>query len=453
MDLSTGVDSVIATPEISNSNLVNADAEYAVLGAMLMDRDAIAEAHEIVRPEHFHSQPCRILYEALLSLSARAVEIDPVTLDEELRRNKQIEAVGGTPFIFHVANSVATAANVARHAHIVREKAHARQLLALSDAVRSRLAEPNLDAAELFSWAEGALLGIRDDEAGEVTVRAGELFGQYTEHLETQRKADRRICGYSTGFEALDELCGGFMPGELVILGARPGAGKSAMALNMAQSMARFDPYLQEALPVLFFSLEMTQRQILKRMFAIDTGIHGTKLRHARLDDGEMKRVNTAANRLYDLPLYINDRAGLNALEIRMITQRFKRRHGIRIVFIDYLQIMSGQGRHESRNMDLTNTMQRLQILAKDLNLAVVVLSQLSRNVENREDKRPRLSDLRESGSIEQAANMVVFLHPEEIDGHNTGIVNVLVEKNRDDGCGEVRLSYDGPLTRFAMAG
>ncbi len=444
---------MIAAPEICNANLVNADAEHSVLGAMLMDRDAIAEAHEIVKPEHFFSQPCRMLYEALLSLSARAVEIDPVTLSEELRQNKRLEAVGGVPFIFQVASSVATAANIRRHAEIVREKAHARQLLALCDEARSRLATPVQDGAELFSWAEGALLGIRDDEAGEVTLRAGEMFGQYTEHLETQRKAQRKICGYSTGFDSLDELCGGFMPGELVILGARPGAGKSAMALNIARSMAVFDPYLQEPLPVLFFSLEMTRRQILKRLFAIETGIHGSKLRHARLDDFEMERVNTAANRLYELPLYINDRAGLNALDIRMITQRFKRRRGIRVVFIDYLQIMGSKGRHESRNMDLTNTMQQLQVLAKDLNLAVIVLSQLSRGVENREDKRPRLADLRESGSIEQAANMVMFLHPEEIEGHATGMTDVIIEKNRDDGCGEVKLSYNGPLTKFAMVG
>lgn len=429
---------------------MNMEAEKAVLGAMLMDTDAIADAHELVRPEHFYSERHQILYSAILRLFERNIAIDPVSLSNDLRSAGKLETIGGANFIFEVAGSVATSANVRHHAELVLERYQQRRLLALAQNIQAKLSAPVADNEELFTSTEAEILAIREQETGKGAHRIGESLVWFMDKLEEQRQAKRKIAGISTGFDNLDELTGGIMPGETCILAARPGVGKSAFALNMAYAAASFDPHLYEQIPTLFFSLEMTEQQILKRLYSMATRINGSDIRHARLDDSQMKTLHDESNRLYDLPLYIDDRVGLNALEMMMVARRMKRRHGIKLIVVDYLQIMGTHSRGRNREQEVAENMRLLSGMGKKFDCAMLVLSQLSRaSVQNGEDKAPHLHHLRESGAIEQDANMVMFLHPEECGGVETGGTRVLVEKNRDDNCGERVLQFYGEFTLF----
>jgi replicative DNA helicase len=430
------------------------DAEHAVLSAMLMDGDAALRAIEVVDDTMFYREGNRRIFRAMVSLQERGDVIDPLTLSEQLARSGELQSSGGKDYIAFLVDAVPTSANVEYHARIVREKALRRRLIEVSTAIVSEAFDSSAPAGELIDAAEHKIFEVNQSRGNEGFTRIKELLFPTMERLEELRTSGESITGVSSGFKDLDELTAGFQKSDLVIVAARPSMGKTAFVLNIAQNAA-----LDANVPVAFFSLEMSKEQLVQRLLTSEGRVDAQRLRKGKLHDDEFIRLGRAAGTLMHAPIWIDDTPGITLLEMRSKARRLKIDNDIGLIVVDYLQLMQGPSGTESRQQEISYISRSLKGLARELKVPVLALSQLSRAPEQRtgDNKRPQLSDLRESGAIEQDADLVMFIYRQEMyegpvdkDGNSLeGRAEIIVGKQRNGPTGLVNLFFNKTFTRF----
>jgi replicative DNA helicase len=438
------------------------DAEQAVLGAMLMDRDAILRAAEHADDSMFYREPHRRIFRAIVTLNERGAVVDVLTLADELALRGELDASGGKEYLSFLLDAVPTAANVEYHAKIVREKALIRRVIETSTDLITEGYDGRRTAGDLLDLAEQRILQISQQHGREGFHRIKELVWLGMERIEQMAQGGGSITGVPSGFADLDKFTLGFQPSELCIIAARPSMGKTAFVLNIAQNAA-----IQSKIPVAIFSLEMAKEQLVARMLAAEGYIDAQRLRNGRLSNDDFARLAKAAGILGSAPIWIDDTPGLTALDIRSRARRLQVECQIGLVIIDYLQLMQGPPDSENRQQEISYISRSLKTLSRELRIPVVALSQLSRAPEQRsaENRRPQLSDLRESGAIEQDADLVMFLYrPEYYEGTNDergeprrlqdgtpleGLAECIIGKQRNGPTDTVRLYFHKQYTRF----
>jgi replicative DNA helicase len=430
------------------------DAEQAVLSAMLMDQDAVLRATEYVDDTMFYPERHRRIFRAMIAIAERGGVVDPLTLSEELSRRSELEAAGGKDYVGFLVDVVPTAANIDYHAQIVKEKALRRRLIEVSTTIVQEAYESQLTSYELLDDAEQRIFLVAQARAREGFTRIKELLWPTMERIEALQHGGKTVTGVATGFSDLDDMTSGFQPADLIIVAARPSMGKTAFCLNVAQHAAIVDQ-----VPVAFFSLEMSKESLVQRMLTAEARIDAQRLRKGMLRDDDFPRLARAAGILSSAPVWIDDTPGITLLEMRSKARRLKAEAGIKMVIVDYLQLMQGPAHSESRQQEVSSISRGLKALAKELSVPVIALSQLSRAPEQRtgEHKRPQLSDLRESGAIEQDADLIMFLYRQEMydgpadkDGNSLeGKAEVIIGKQRNGPTGVVNLHFHKQYTRF----
>jgi replicative DNA helicase len=426
------------------------EAELSVLGGMLIDPDAIVRVVEILDDTMFYREAHRRLFRAMVRLWERGAVLDAVTLSEELKTAGDFETVGGAAYLAQLVDAVPTAANIEYHARIVREKGVLRRLIEAATSIIQETYENQGDVDDLLDHAEQKIFQIAQthDRKGFVWIK--EILWPTFERLQANASA---VTGVPTGFPDLDEKTAGFQPGDLIIVAARPSMGKTAFTLNVAQHAA-----IAAQKAVAFFSLEMSKESLVQRILCAEGRVDASRLRTGRLRDEEYAQLATAAGYLNTAPIYIDDTPAISVLEMRAKARRLKAdRPDLALIIVDYLQLMRGNGRSENRQQEVSEISRGLKALAKELNVPVVALSQLSRAVESRPDKRPMMSDLRESGAIEQDADLIMFLYrpeyyygPVDKDGNSIeGRAELIIGKQRNGATGTVQLMFFKEFTRF----
>ena len=423
----------------------------SVLGCVLLDQEKIATVLEIIKPDDFYRDEHREVYLAALSLFDKGRPIDILTAGDELRARGKLRAVGGTAFLGDLVSSVPTPENARHYARIIAEKSTLRKIIAACQKVVADSYEAGEDAADIVESAEEAIFRIMEDRnrAGVVHVREviAEIHGKLTELYNSKG----RITGLPTGFRMLDEKTYGFHKSDLILLAARPAVGKSAFALNIAHHVA-----VRDKAPVIVFSLEMSRDQCVSRMISADERIDLGKMRSGRLADDDWARFAAATGRLVESPLYIDDTAGASVIDIKAKCRRLKLEKGLGLVVIDYLQLMysPSRGRNENRQQEISEISRSLKLMAKELDVPVLALSQLSRAPETRSDHKPMLSDLRESGAIEQDADIVMFLYRDELyheDTETPGVAQLIIAKHRNGETGTIDFNWMGSFQKFEV--
>jgi replicative DNA helicase len=429
------------------------EAEQAVIAAMLMDTDAILRAGEHVDDTMFYDERHRRIFRAMIAISQRNEVVDPVTLANELNRRGELDASGGKEYIGELIDAVPTAANVEYHAKIVKEKALLRRLIETSTTIITEAFQGRATAEELLDDAEQRIFQVSQQRGLQGFTRVKELMWPTMERIEALQRGGKTITGVASGFTDLDELTSGFQPSDLVIVAARPSMGKTALVLNIAQYAA-----IEKNVPVAVFSLEMSKESLVQRMLTAEGRVDAQKMRKGLLRDEDYSRLARAAGILSGAPIWIDDSAGISLLEIRSKARRLKADQDIGMVVVDYLQLIQGPASSESRQQEISQISRSLKALAKELSVPVIALSQLSRAPEQRAgDHRPQLSDLRESGAIEQDADLVMFIYRQEIydgptdkDGNSLeGRAEVIIGKQRNGPVGLVNLFFHKAYTRF----
>lgn len=435
------------------------EAEQAVLGAMLLDADAFMRAAEHVDDTMFYLEGHRRLYRAMFSITERGQAVDTVTLANELDKRGELEASGGREYLSYLLEAVPTTANVEYHARIVKEKALLRRLIEVSTEIVGEAFDAREDATKLLDMAESRIFSLGQSKERTGFTRIKELLWPAMEKLEQLALRESAITGVPTGFKDLDNMTSGFQPADLVIIAARPSMGKTAFVLNIAQHAA-----IVNKTPVAFFSLEMSKQSLVQRMLAAEALIDAQHLRKGgRGLDESMPRLAQAAGILANAPIFIDDTPGLGLLEMRAKARRVHAEHGLGMIIVDYLQLMTGPASSENRQQEVSQISRGLKALAKELGVPVLALSQLSRAPEQRtgDDKgRPQLSDLRESGAIEQDADVICFIFRQEVYGERDetgrlkdpsleGKAEIIIGKQRNGPIGSVRLFFHKHYTRF----
>jgi len=432
----------------------NREAEQAVLGAMMLDQDAALRALELLDDAAFYQEAHRRLFRAMSALIKRGSVIDPVTLRDELTRSGDLEGAGGMEYIATLIDVVPTAANVTYHAKIVREKAVLRRLIETSTQIIQLAYEARDPAGEILDAAEHRVFQVSQMRHAEDFVRLKELLWPTMERIEKLQRGGRAVTGVGSGFIDLDELTAGFQPGDLIVIAARPSMGKTAFALNVAQHAA-----IEHGAGVAIFSLEMSKEALVQRLMCSEGLVDAQRLRRGQLRDEDYPKLARAAGLLGTAPIWIDDSGMLSPLEMRSKARRLKaEQDSLALVIVDYLQLMQGPRDAESRQQEISHISRSLKALAKELNVPVLALSQLSRAPEQRAgDHRPKLSDLRESGAIEQDADVVLFIYrdevykgPEDEKGNSLeGLAEIIVGKQRNGPTGTVPLYFKKEFTRF----
>src|ERR687889_350063 len=431
------------------------DAERAVIGAMLVSETAVAAVAERLGAEDFYSEVHRIIYGAMMRLYSRGEPIDQLTLTNELRSVNEFERIGGRPYVFQIVESVPTAANAGRYADIVRGKALLRAIIDVGSRItEDALREPE-DVSEALDSAEQLVYGVSNRTLREHLAPVSELAPGALEMIQRLYEQEGEITGVETGFEALDRLTTGFHKSDLIILAARPAMGKTAMALN-----AIWHASGEKKMPVAIFSLEMSKEQLVQRLISQTTRIPAQVLRSGNVKAEDWPKLVRGVAEVSRAPIWIDDTAGVTLMEIRAKVRRLASQlnasgeRPLALVVVDYLQLMIGQGnRQENRQQEIAEISRGLKVLARDLDVPVLAIAQLSRAVEARHDKRPLLSDLRDSGAIEQDADMVMFLYRDEYynpDSDDKGIAEVIVGKHRNGLTGKVQLAWFEQYKKFA---
>jgi replicative DNA helicase len=430
------------------------DAEQAVLSAMLIDQDAVMRAFEVVDDSMFYAEKHRRLFRAMMSITERGSVVDPLTLADELARRQELEGAGGKDYIGFLVDAVPTSANVEYHARIVKEKALLRRLIEVSTEIVGEAFAGGQTADELLDMAEQKIFQVAQQRTTEGFSRIKELLWPTMERIEAIHAGGESITGVPSGFADLDDMTSGFQPSDLIIVAARPSMGKTAFTLNIAQNAA-----ITKEKKVAFFSLEMSKESLVQRMLTAEARIDAQKLRKGMLRDDDFPRLARAAGILTHAPIWIDDTPGITMLEMRSKARRLKADQGLDMVIVDYLQLMSGPAGSENRQQEVSQISRGLKALAKELSVPVIALSQLSRAPEQRtgDSKRPQLSDLRESGAIEQDADLIMFIYRPEVyegpvdkDGNSLeGRAEIIVGKQRNGPIGFVNLFFHKNYTRF----
>lgn len=437
----------------------DSEAEKAVLGAVFLDPEAIIDASDVLQPDDFYEHANRIVFQAMLNISDREEVIDPVTLQDELKKNNQVDDIGGIAYVTELSMATPTAAHVTYYAKIVKRKAILRNLISTSQRIIQNAIEGSDDVTDILDDAESQIMGVSQDNASGGFKSIHDVLNTAMEEINSIPDDGNMVTGLPSGFSELDKMTTGFHDDELIILAARPGVGKTAFALNVAQFVG-----LKTDKTVAMFSLEMGAEQLVQRMLASEGLIDSQHLRTGQLTDEEWRKLVVAAGSLDNTSIYIDDTPGIKMSEIRAKARRLaKEKENLGLIVIDYLQLIEGP-RSESRQKEVSAISRQLKKLAKELHIPVIALSQLSRSVEQRQDKRPVLSDIRESGSIEQDADIVAFLYrddyyrderDEDDEGEveaeeDNGEVEVIIEKNRSGTRGTVKLMFSKPYNRFS---
>ena len=428
----------------------NLDAEVSVLGSMLLSRNAVADISEIVGPEDFYRGAHRTIFEASRDLYNRGEPLDTVTLADELDRRGSLDDVGGVVALTGIVQRVPTAANALYYARIVAEQSLRRRLIDAGTEITRLGYQPEHGVDEAVDAAEQAVFDVAQRGRATDIQAIKPLLHESFELLERLSENKTGITGLPTGFIDFDDLTAGLQPGNLVIVAARPAMGKSTLVTNMASHVT-----VETRVPVAMFSLEMSASEVVMRLLSAESRVNLEKLRTGRLDDPDWAKLSQAMGRLAEAPLYIDDTPGINLMEIRSKCRRIKQKHGLSLVIIDYLQLMQSHRRVENRVQEVSELSRGLKILAKELDLPVIALSQLSRKPEDRarDDRRPQLADLRESGSIEQDADLVAFIYRDEVydpESAAKGEAELIVAKHRNGPLKTIRLSFLGHHSRFA---
>jgi replicative DNA helicase len=431
------------------------EVEQAVLGAMMLEQRAIVRAVEILDESCFYHAPHSRIFAAMIELFERGTAVDQLTLTEELKRRGQLDDVGGVVYLAKLGSEVATAANIDFHARIVLEKALGRKLIETSSEVIERAYAADEDVQTLIDHAEQKLFTLSENQIGAGFEPLEKVMGETFEHLERVHAGAGTVLGVDTGFADLNDQMSGFQQGDLIILAARPSVGKTALALTLARNAA-----VEAGVGMAIFSLEMSKMQLAQRLLSVETKVDLHKLRTGRLSDEDWMNLTHNIERLARAPIYIDDTPGISVLEARAKARRLQREHGVGMVIIDYLQLMSGHIRTQSREQEISHISRGLKAMAKELDVPVLALSQLSRAVESRTDKRPQLSDLRESGSLEQDADVVMFIYRPELydlkspDGESLeGLAQIIIGKQRNGPVGSVDLMWNKESATYeAMA-
>jgi replicative DNA helicase len=424
----------------------NLEAEQSVLGAILIDNNALPRCLEILDPEDFYKGSHRKIFFAMTDLFDKNEPIDLITLTDQLKKNDELEAVGGIAYLSLMVNMVPTAANVRYHSHIVREKALLRGLVQSANEIASRVYEDNLDAEDLVDYAERSIFKISDKRVKASFVTLKEVIRDSFEMIERLYDKKETVTGVSSGFRDLDDLTTGFQKGDLIIVGGRPSMGKTAFALNIAQHVG-----LELREPVAIFSLEMAREQLAIRMLCAEAMVNSNSIRKGFIKKEDWHKLTSAASNLTGAPIFIDDTSGITVLELRAKARRLKIEHGLSLVIVDYLQLMRGKGSFERREQEISDISRSLKGLAKELSVPVIAVSQLNRSVEQRRPPTPILADLRESGAIEQDADVIIFLYREEIYNKEAkrGHSEVIIAKQRNGPTGTVNLAFMSTCTRF----
>lgn len=429
------------------------DMEEAVLGAVMLEKEAVITILDILKPESFYREAHQKIFKAISDLSSREFPVDLYTVTEELRSHQELDSVGGPVYLTQLTAKVVSAANVDYHARIVAQKYIQRELIRVSTEIQTRSFDDTYDVTELLDYSENALFQIAEGNIKREVAPINMVIKEAIREIEEAGKREDALVGTPSGFTKLDRLTSGWQKAELVIIAARPSMGKTAFALSMARNMA-----IDHGKHVAIFSCEMSSIQLVNRLIISETDIPGDKIKNGRLTEEEWKQLDTRIKKLVQAPIFIDDTPAISIFELRAKCRRLMAQHKLDIVIVDYLQLMSGPENSGSREQEVSTISRSLKSIAKELNIPILALSQLNRSVEMRGGtKRPLLSDLRESGAIEQDADMVVFIHrqdkfgiPTFEDGSSTkGIAEIILAKNRNGPVDDVRLRFREEKAQF----
>src|SRR3954447_22234803 len=432
------------------------EAEQSVLGAMMLSKDAIADVVEVVRPNDFYRPQHQLIYDAVLDLYARGEPADAVTVSNELTRAGQLTRVGGAPYLHTLISMVPTAAHAAFYAGIVAERATLRRLVEAG----TRIVQMGYDASsggatdivgsvdDVVDRAQAEVYEVTERRTSEDFVHIESLMQPTLDEIERISESGGVGSGIPTGFQQLDEITNGLHPGQMVTVAGRPGSGKSTLALDLARSAA-----VKNQKPTAIFSLEMGKLEIMMRLFSAEAGVALQNMRSGHMNDTDWRRLALRSSELAEAPLFIDDSPNLTMMEIRAKARRLKQRHDLQLIVIDYMQLMTSGKRVESRQQEVSEFSRAMKLLAKELDVPVVALSQLNRGPEQRTDKRPMLSDLRESGSIEQDSDLVLLVHRPDLyepETERAGEADLILAKHRNGPTATVAVAFQGRYSRFA---
>lgn len=424
--------------------------EASVLGAILIDVDAIIKIADVISVEDFYDKRHERIYEAIMQLYEKRSSIDVLTLSNQLKANGYLDMVGGPAYLTELTNFVPTAAHVVEYANIVAEKGVRRRLLTVNSEINDLVGQENIGLKQLIEEAEAGLFRVSQRHVKQSIVSIETILAESFERLDDLHKDKKKIRGIPTGFKDMDNMLAGLQRSDLFILAARPSMGKTAFALNLAHNVA-----VQSKEPVLLFSLEMSKEQLVDRLLSMESGVDAWALRTGNLTDSDFEKIGQAMGTLSEAPIYIDDTPSITVSDMRTKARREAHQHQLGLIIVDYLQLMSGGGRYGdsgNRVQEISEISRGLKGVARELNVPLIALSQLSRSVESRTPQIPQLSDLRESGSIEQDADIVAFIYREEYYNPETDrkkITDILIKKHRNGPTGGVELYFDNEKQRF----
>lgn len=430
------------------------ELEEAVLGAIMLEKNAALEVLDILQPECFYSPAHQKIFAVIVDLSRDYQPIDILTVTEELRKTKELDEVGGAYYISKLTSKVGSAAHIDHHARIIAQKHIQRELIKIVIDIQRQAYDDSTDVLDLLNYAENSIFQLAEGNIKSDTVKISEVIGLAIDKIEEASKKEDNMSGVPSGFVSLDRVTSGWQPSDLVILAARPSMGKTAFVLSMARNMT-----VNHKVPLAIFSLEMSVLQLVNRLIAAETELSSEKLRAGKLEDYEWEQLDIKTKNLNDAPMYVDDTPAISIFELRAKCRRLKTQGGLKMVIIDYLQLMSGPPETKGNREQEVSTISRgLKAIAKELDVPIIALSQLNRSVEMRSgDKRPQLSDLRESGAIEQDADIVCFIHrpekygiTEDEEGNSThGLAEIIIAKHRNGAVCDVQLKFRSELAKF----
>ena len=431
------------------------ELEETVLGALMLEKDSIIAVQEYITADAFYTEEHRLIYKAIESLSAELKPIDLYTVTERLKARKELKKVGGAAYLAQLTQKVGSAANIEFHAKIIAQKYVQRELIRSATEIQRRSYDENQDVTDLIGFAESEIFKVAEGHVKRSVQNAKDILAKALAQIEQASKNTSAFNGVPSGFMAIDRVTLGWQPSDLIIIAARPSMGKTAFVLSMARNMA-----IDHEAPVAFFSLEMSAVQLMMRLIVAETGLSGTDIKSGRLTPEQWRHLESATKPLGTAPLYIDDTPALSVFEFRSKARRLKIHHDIKIIVIDYLQLMTGnQDSKGNREQEVAFISRTLKAIAKELDIPIIALSQLNRSTETRGgSKRPQLSDLRESGAIEQDADIVAFIHRPEYYGINTdengmptaGMAEIIIAKHRNGAVTDVKLRFLKDQARFA---
>lgn len=436
-------------PYLYNLPPQSLEAEESILSAILVDNDTLLEVLEILSPEDFYRSAHQKIFSAISDLFSKNEPVDLVTLTNILREHDRLEEIGGAAYLANLVDTVPLAVNAQYYAKIVYNKACLRRLIEKANSIAKRCFEDRGDVDDVIDFAESSIFEISENKIKPTFYPLGKIIESNIDVLEERQGNRAMVTGVATGFTKLDELTAGFQKSDLVILAGRPGMGKTALGLNIAKNAA-----VDANIPVAIFSLEMSKEQLSLRMLSSEARIDSSRLRRGFISQDDWIKITDSAGVLSQAPIFIDDSPNITALEIRAKSRRLKMEKDIGLIIVDYLQLMKGRASTERRDLEIAEISRSLKALAKELDLPVVALSQLNRKLEERSDKRPQLSDLRESGALEQDADVVAFLYRDELynrdeNNPNKGKAELIVSKQRNGPTGFCILTFLDTYTRF----